>query len=169
MNLLPNLITSSLSDPPPPSSASNSTSTRDDQGGLRVRLERNGDLLLIEELEQSTEGGGGGLRRRKGRGRGGDVSEAVEYGFGTEIRQVLVEPFTGERERESSGIWEGEWGDGFQSHIQGAGFEFGPTVQDEGEGEGGEIGLRFIQGGNERRNWILRLVFYLSRSFWSGE
>lgn len=156
LTLLPNSITSSLSLSNPSSSSDTSTTTTtiEEQGGLKVRLEKNGDLLLIEELEQSSSStSNSSLRRRKGR----SITEAVEYGFGTEIKQVLIEPsragnMRGES-REEEEVWDGIWGEGF-------GGEWSTNTSlgemGDGPGEGGELGMRFIQGGNERRNWILR-------------
>jgi len=154
LTILPNSITSSLSNPSSSSSSdnnsSNTTTKKDseEEGGLKVRLEKNGDLLLIEELESN------GLRRRKGR----SMTEAVEYGFSTEIRQVLVEPsragnVRGES-REEDEVWDGTWGEGFGGDGWSTNTSLGEMG--DGQGEGGELGMRFIQGGNERRNWILR-------------
>ena len=146
LTLLPNSITSSLSLSNPSSSSDTSTTTTtiEEQGGLKVRLEKNGDLLLIEQLEQSSSTSNSSLRRRKGR----SITEAVEYGFSTEIRQVLIEPsragnMRGESREEDQEVWDGIWGEGF-------GGEWSTNTSL------GEMGMRFIQGGNERRNWILR-------------
>ncbi|GAA5847210.1 hypothetical protein JCM3766R1_001836 [Sporobolomyces carnicolor] len=92
-------------------------------GGLRVRLERNGDVLLIEELvhedvaRRGGEGGTGaspsGLRRRVNRNR----TEALEYGFGVEVKTVEIEPLRsgrfGEELEGAAAEWDGDWGSGF--------------------------------------------------------
>ena len=158
LTLLPNSITSSLSLSNPSSSSDTSTTTTtiEEQGGLKVRLEKNGDLLLIEQLEQSSSTSNSSLRRRKG---SRSITEAVEYGFSTEIRQVLIEPsragnMRGESREEDQEVWDGTWGEGFG--VDGWSTNASLGEMGDGPGEGGELGMRFIQGGNERRNWILR-------------
>ncbi|GAA5906131.1 uncharacterized protein JCM6883_005453 [Sporobolomyces salmoneus] len=124
------------------------------EGGLRVRLERNGDVLLMEELE-TDERAVGGLRRRNGR-----TTEALEYGFGTEIKQVEIEPLTlGRNEFEGGGEWEGSWGD--DGFARGDGVEYVSSGGGGGGREGGDVGMGLIQG--ERRGYMFRLLAVVLR------
>jgi len=67
----------------------------------------------------------------------------------------LVEPSRANRVSESreEEIWDGTWGEGFRGEWS---TNTSSGEMGDGPGEGGELGMRFIQGGNERRNWILR-------------
>jgi hypothetical protein len=142
------------------------SSEQGDGGGLRVRLERNGDVLLIEELIQSQEeeentndnndNDGGLLRRRIGSRK----SEALTYGFSTEIKSVQVEPLSlgggaGVENSSSRGgrEWNDDWGNGFNDNSSDTA-EYFETDYDS-------IG-RLVQGG-QRRNHLLKFFSVLSR------
>ncbi|GAA5946125.1 hypothetical protein JCM3765_000125 [Sporobolomyces pararoseus] len=132
----------------------------DGEGGLRIRLERNGDVLLMEELEESRNGNGELLRRRIGKGK----SEALEYGFGVEIKKVEIEPLSFGRENLESvggngggGEWDGEWGTGFEDSN---------NIEYSNRTPPGDVGIGMVQG--ERRSYffkfltvLLRILFYL--------
>ncbi|GAA5996511.1 hypothetical protein JCM5350_004001 [Sporobolomyces pararoseus] len=165
LNVLPSTISQSLESIGFDLSSTTTTSTTleddDEEGGLRIRLERNGDVLLMEELEESIHSnrngnreGGGELRRRLGKGK----TEALEYGFGVEIKKIDIEPLNFNYEGVGvGGEWDGEWGNGFDSNE----VEYGVT-----RGNPGDVGIGMVQG--ERRNYffkfltvLLRIGFYL--------
>ncbi|GAA5933797.1 uncharacterized protein JCM15063_000468 [Sporobolomyces koalae] len=121
ISVLPSSLASSLEslgfDLSPAAVASDSA-IDSSEGGLRVRLERNGDVLLMEELERDPRSADGtGLRRRRGR-----TTEALTYGFGVEVKDVEIEPLatrTGSSSFEGGGAeWDGEWGTGFEGNVE---------------------------------------------------
>ncbi|GAA6063851.1 hypothetical protein JCM10212_000331 [Sporobolomyces blumeae] len=109
--------------------------------GMRVVLARNGDVVLLEELERDTaisssaqrdrEGahdGLSGLRRRIGPRE--DDTEPLVYGFDVEVKRIEVEPSLGgyggtpggvgldESGGGGDGLWEGDWGMGLDGEVE---------------------------------------------------
>ncbi|GAA5887021.1 hypothetical protein JCM5296_001568 [Sporobolomyces johnsonii] len=135
----------------PPDTQRHHSSSGEDDGGMRVVLARNGDVLLVEEIEADSSAPSG-LRRRRGP-RPEDV-EPLSYGFGTEVRQVEVEAGGGAGggmfEGGEDGAWEGEWGSGFREEVD----------YDR------RVGIAQIQGERKGVMWrfvaiLLRITFYL--------
>ncbi|GAA5937406.1 hypothetical protein JCM1841_000526 [Sporobolomyces salmonicolor] len=135
----------------PPDTQRHHSSSGEDEGGMRVVLARNGDVLLVEEIEADSAAPSG-LRRRRGP-RPEDV-EPLSYGFSTEVRQVEVEVGGGAGggifEGGEDGAWEGEWGSGFREEVE---YER-------------RIGMAQIQGERKGVMWrfvaiLFRIAFYL--------
>ncbi|GAA6025599.1 hypothetical protein JCM11491_004772 [Sporobolomyces phaffii] len=176
VSVLPSSVAASLESIGFDLSDSDPSRRRDEGGvpqGLTVRLERNGDVVLIEELVQEEEQARGGLPLR--RRTGPDTSEAVTYGFGVEVKHVDVEPLRSSRSRSrSSGgggaaQWNGEWGTGFDNDDDAARVEYGAGYDEgsAGGGGGGEFGTGLVEGERRARvatflGVVVRIAFYLA-------